>query len=194
MVSCSLAKCRVTLKILKWAVLCLLLGYMTLGHGWRDIIIGRWYRFASEMFSPDGEVTEVQIYLLAGEESQKINETFWVARMTEQSPVFGKTEIREESELKVFMRIWRQQELCFGHGGMCHDPAYGFRLFQNGKLLRETSLCWACHNFAVGVFGIFAGNQGFVAEGKAAQQLLEFCDKRLPYKRHKPKDSAASQR
>ncbi len=52
-------------------------------------------------------------------------------------------------EAKEFAASWRMMTFGTGYSGLCHDPAYGLRFFDNRKLVFETTFCWHCANFSV---------------------------------------------
>jgi len=70
---------------------------------------------------------------------------------------------------------------------MCHDPPYGFRLYNNSKLAREVSIGWHCRNFTLPAWPFPRQIAGFNPDSERAKKLLAFCDQRLPYYRPPPK-------
>jgi len=90
---------------------------------------------------------EVQIFRLQGEDGKRTEDKFAVSSFSESWPVFGTISITAKDQLKEFLDLWCFQEVNYGAGGMCHDPAYGFRLYESGKLLRETTIRWDCSRF-----------------------------------------------
>ena len=86
-------------------------------------------------------------------------------------------------ELKEFMLGYEAQEVSDFYSAMCHGPVYGFRLYEEGRLVREVAVCWSCSNFSFAILpGVMSGS-GFDSRSKQAQRLLEFCEKRLPFRK-----------
>ena len=52
-------------------------------------------------------------------------------------------------EAKEFRKRWRAMTFGWGFSGLCHEPAYGLRFFNDKSLVFETTLCWKCSNFYV---------------------------------------------
>ena len=138
------------------------------------------HREAFDLFADTEGVYEVKIYLVMGE--GKSDGTFPIRPYNRDEPTYGSVSLTGD-ELKSFLDVWQYQEVSWGSQAMCHDPAYGFRIYRRGKLTRETSICWSCNNFYVTPYPGMATWYGFNANTKSAKELLTFCDKLLPYKR-----------
>ena len=162
----------------------LVIGGLCFFHGWEDFAEGRGRRIAGEMFNLDSEtvVDEVGIYLLQGEESDLDGNRFSLGAGRNSHETYGSVIVSGLAAYD-FSEIWDEQTT-YQDGAMCHDPAYGFRLYRNGKLVREAAICWGCGNFSYQVFPGKVRIAGFDSRSKEATALLEFCDKRLPYKKY----------
>jgi hypothetical protein len=154
--------------------------YLVYRNGFRDWMTGRHARLAEEFFSDVTDVDEARIYLIQGE--GKSDGTFPIRPYKRDDPTYGTIVLKGE-ELQGFLGLWASQKGNPRGGAMCHDPAYGFRLYRRGTLVRETSMCWHCWNFYIPVYPGETAWAGFDSESAAGKKLLEFCDTRLPYKR-----------
>jgi hypothetical protein len=174
-------------RFLPWTLLALLAAYLGLAGGWKDVTLGRIQRVAMETFLPPDvpggvEVTSAKLYLLAGTEGQATKETF-----PGNERVYGEITLTGE-DLTAFLEAWEFQTVSDPYtAGMCHDPAYGFRLYNGPNLVREISICWKCRTFRFQPWPFPATLAGFNVDSKQAQKLLAFCDQRLPYYRPPPK-------
>lgn len=169
-------------KFLPWLLLALVAIYFAFFDGWRDATSGRFHRKAFELFSNTHKVTKAEVYLLMGEESAQEETTFPIRPDGSTHPVYGSTELSGK-ELDEFLKVWRYQEPSIWRQALCHHPAYGFRLYEGGSLVAETSICWECSNYYVTAYPGMSGWYGFIADSENAKALLDFCDARLPYKR-----------
>ena len=176
-----LQKC---IRVLPWLLLLIIGFYLALGEGWKDVTSGRFHRKAQGMFADVGGVTEARIYLLMGTNEQQTKETFPIRPYGTTEPVCGSATLTGE-KLEAFLDLWRWQSPAQWRQALCHDPAYGFRLYRGTKLVAETSICWECSNFYVEVWPLGSGWYGFDADSKIAKDLLSHCDSLLPYARHK---------
>jgi hypothetical protein len=167
-------------SIFAWSVLALIALYMAFFGGWADLTVGRYHRRAHEVFNVAG-VTEVRVYLLAGSAGQSTSGTFPIRPYSQSAPVYG-TVTLTGPQLEEFKSRWETQVPSEGMQALCHSPAYGFRLYRGTRLVVETSVCWGCSNYTVDVWPFQSNFYGF-AQTEAAQELLSFCDKLLPYSR-----------
>jgi hypothetical protein len=174
----------VVFRVLPWLLLLLVALYFTVGEGWKDAIRGRFHRKAHEMFSDVRGITEARIYLLMGKKEQETQEVFPIRPYGTNSPVCGSATLTGE-KLDAFLRLWSYQSPSEMRQGLCHDPAYGFRLYRGSRLMAETSVCWHCNNYYVEVWPLGSGWYGFEADSKFAIELLNLCDSLLPYDRSK---------
>jgi len=174
------SKLRVVWKVLKWTGICLFLYYLTLGEGWKDLTMGRFHRKAQTLFSDTSGVTEARIYLLMGRQDQETKDTFPIRPYGRHDPICGEVRLTG-NELREFLDHWRWQSPAYLRRALCHEPAYGFRLYKGPFLSVETSICWHCSNYYVDMWPVGAGWYGFDSESKSAQELLSFCDKLIPY-------------
>jgi hypothetical protein len=177
---------RVFFRILPWAILLAIASYLVFAEGWKDLLMGRYQRKARTFFENTDEVTEVRVYRLAGKEDQSSKETFPIRPYHMEQTVYGSVTLIG-SELAEFKDLWRSQQPDEWKQALCHDPPYGFRLYRGSKLVTETSICWHCNNFYFEFWPFGSTWYGFDAESKAGKELLDFCDKRLPYARWEKK-------
>ena len=187
------AKVLKAFRTLPWVLLALTGSFLYFGHGLKDLVEGRGQKIAREIFRITKGVDEVRIYRLEGSPQQKTDEAFRVRGYhTRDIDVFGSIPVSFQ-DWDEFMKCWSGITLTEGGGGMCHEAPYGFRLYRDGNLVSETSICWHCENFTVQVFGPFrARPYGFDPKSEAAQKLLSFCDARLPYYRPPPNPEKGS--
>ena len=63
-------------------------------------------------------------------------------------------------------------------GAFCHLPIHGIRLFAEGQLVFETSICWMCGNYYLS----YPDDDGFSASwvGFNDKKLKAFLDKVMP--------------
>lgn len=184
------SRLRFAWRVLKWTGICLLLYYLTLGEGWKDLTLGRFHRKAHTLFSDTSGVTEARIFLLMGREDQQTKETFPIRPYGRQDPICGEARLKGD-QLRGFLDQWERQSPSYWKQALCHEPAYGFRLYRGSSLVAETSVCWHCSNYYVDMWPIGASWYGFDAESKSAKELLAICDKLLPYRRPpEPKKTA----
>lgn len=176
--------------LLPWGLLLVVLSYFLFFEGLRDAFGGRMHRKAMELFQDTSRVNRVELYLLMGDDSELLPETFPILPYGDEAPIFGKKEL-VDAELAEFLENWRGQEPIHGVQAMCHLPAYGFRLCKDDRLIGETSLCWKCSNFYVRLYPGLSTWYGFNADSESGQALLEFCDARLPYTREEEPDATA---
>jgi hypothetical protein len=178
------AKLLKVFRILPWLLLTVICSLLYFGHGLKDLDSGRGQRIAFDVFGDTEGVDEVRIYRLEGTPEQKTNDVFRVWGFnTGDLDVFGSVSVTFE-DYDAFMHCWRGQIPTIGSGGMCHEAPYGFRLYRDGKLVTETSICWHCENYTVKELGPFRTRlHGFDPRSDAAKALLAFCDARLPYYR-----------
>jgi hypothetical protein len=154
--------------------------YLVFFDGFKDVTDGRVHREAFDLFADTEGIYEARIYLIMGE--GKSDGTFPIRPYDREEPTYGSVTLTGE-KLKDFLHVWEYQEVSWGRQAMCHDPAYGFRLFRRGKLTRETSICWSCNNFYVTPYPGMSTWYGFNADSKQAKELLAFCNKLLPYRK-----------
>jgi hypothetical protein len=175
-------------RLLPWLLLLVIALYFTSGERWKDATIGRFHRKAHEMFSDVEGITEARIFLLMGTKEQQTEESFPIRPYRSTVPVFGSVTLTGE-KLDAFLRLWSYQSACRMRQALCHDPAYGFRLYRGSRLMAETSLCWHCQNYYVETWPVGSSWYGFEADDKYAIELLNHCDALLPYARSR--DTAA---
>lgn len=187
------SKLKTTWRVLKWLGISLLAYYLTFGDGWRDLTFGRFHRKAQTMFSDTSGVTEVRVYLLMGREAQRTASVFPIRPYGTTEPVCGEIVLTGD-QLGKFLDHWHWQSPSYWRQALCHDPAYGFRLYRGPLLMTETSICWHCSNFYVDMWPLGASWYGFDSESKPAQDLLIFCDKLLPYARPPVKNKEPEKR
>ena len=156
--------------------------YLVFCDGFVDLVQGRHRRVVLAFFDEVEGVDEARIYLIQGE--GKSDGTFPIRPYNREDPTYGSVNLKG-AELAEFLGLWISQQGNASGGAMCHDPAYGFRLYRRGSLVRETSMCWHCWNFYLSPYPGETTWAGFDAESADGKKLLEFCDTRLPYKRHK---------
>lgn len=182
------AKLKAICRVTKWLGFAGLLYYLVLAEGWKDMTFGRFHRKAQTMFSDVQDVTEARIYLLMGteEQRQKAATTFPIRPYDRNARVCGEVTLTGD-RLESFLEFWRWQLPGYERSALCHEPAYGFRLYRGSSLIAETSICWGCSNYYVEVWPFGAGWYGFDAEAKQAKELLSFCDQLLPYERYEEK-------
>lgn len=167
---------------LLWLLLATVAIYFVFLEGWRDATSGRFHRKALETFANTHGITNVEIYLLMGEESEREDTTFPIRPKGSEHPVYGSVALSGE-ELEGFLDVWRYQEPGMWRQALCHHPAYGFRLYRGDRQVTETSICWECSNYYVTVYPGISTWYGFASDAESGQELLKFCDARLPYKR-----------
>lgn len=165
--------------------------YFVWADGWKDATTGRFHRLAHEMFWEVSDIAEVRIYRLKGEEGQKTEQKFYLGATGWVMDTYGSVTVKG-NELATFLRDWQGVMANPYLSMMCHDPAYAFELENERGQVRQTTVCWGCNNFSVLTRPGHWNSYGF--DPKTAQGLLEFCDKRLPYKRDPPKESTQSER
>jgi len=91
-----------------------------------------------------------------------------------------KTSVVQGSELKPLMDYWHTLKRARFYSGMCHDPAYVLRFYNDGKLIFETSVCWHCHNYEWrGPLGTMF-EYGFDADSDGAKAFLELLKSHSP--------------
>lgn len=181
-------------RTIKWFASVALLIYFTWGGGCMDLAGGRIHRKAAWMFADIGQATEVRIYLLNGEDAQETAERFKIGFLGKGRPVYGSAVLTSADGLAEFKKLWEGQLLDFKRGSLCHYPPYGFRWYQNGALIRETTICWGCSNFSFAVWPGVEVEYTFADDTKEALALLAFCEQRLPYKHDQPKETGNSER
>ena len=165
----------------RWLFLALVVSYMTFGEGWKDLTLGRVDRKMLEVFEVRN-VTEVRVYLLQGTDEQRTGEIFRNRVEDRDMPVCAST-VLKGPELEAFLRLWRAMGPDKYGSGLCHEPAYGFRIYSGSSLQMETSVCWGCATFSVNVWPFWVMKKSFDSKSPEAQQLLAFCDKLMPYQR-----------
>jgi hypothetical protein len=174
---------RIFVHLFPWAVILLIAAYVVLGGGWKDIILGRYEHKAMDFFSGVGSATEVKIYRLEGTKEQSTTETFPIKPYGgSKQTVYGSITLTGD-ELEAFLKLWRSQIPVEGPGAKCHEPPYGFCIYDGFLPVRETSICWGCSNFYLACWPFGSYLRGFDSRSAAAIALLDFCDKRLPYAR-----------
>jgi hypothetical protein len=170
------------LGFLPWAILALIAAYLVIGGGWKDIMLGRYQHKTLDFFKGVGGATEVRIYRLAGTDEQSTSETFSINAYPRPVTVYGSVALTGD-DLETFLKLWRMQSTIEGPGAKCHEPPYGFRIYYGPQVLRETSICWGCSNFHLDCWPFGSRLQAFDSRSAVAKELLDFCDKRLPYAR-----------
>ncbi|MBB5354006.1 hypothetical protein HNR46_004278 [Haloferula luteola] len=171
---------------MSWLIVAVAAIYFGLLGGWRDATLGRFHRKAFELFGKTEGISKVEVFLLMGEDADEREETFPIRPYGSDDPIYGRVELTGD-ELEHFLELWSYQVPSYWNQALCHEPAYGFRLYRGGRLVGETSICWECSNFYVTAYPGMSGWYGFIAESKSAKDLLAFCDARLPYKRSEPR-------
>ena len=53
------------------------------------------------------------------------------------------------TEAAQFLGAWRTLHTGWSYSGLCHEPAYQLRFFNDARLITETSVCYKCQNFSV---------------------------------------------
>ncbi len=53
------------------------------------------------------------------------------------------------AEATQFLGAWRTLHTSWSFSGLCHEPAYQLRFFNDARLVAETSVCYKCQNFSV---------------------------------------------
>lgn len=144
------------------------------------------HRKAHELFSEVEGITKVEIFLLEGEEKDKTGITFPVYENQQDSPTYGHVTLTGD-DLSKFLELWQVQTPCLYMRAMCYDPVYVFRLYRGSRVVAQTNMCWKCSDFSVKVWPWQRELYGFDARGKYGQELLAFCDTRLPYRRPPPR-------
>lgn len=171
------------LKGLPLAVVMLVVLVLFGFDGWEDLNRGRETRLANEMFSSREDFDEVRIYLLAGDEMISApTGKFRLGVLGESYDAFGSVSLKGE-ELSRFTSLWTKQ-YPIGSSAMCHEPAYGFRLFRNSRAVRETAMCWGCWNFSYPVWPGKMAVTPFDATSEQGIALFEFCTSHLPFEGH----------
>lgn len=176
------------LAVAAWVIIGLAVIHLTAFDGWQDLTIGRFHRRAHEMFTHVEGVTEARIYRLMGTKAQPTSETFPIRPYDTSVPVCGSVTLTG-APLAAFLDHWRVQSPSQWRQGLCHDPAYGFRLYRGGRLIAETSICWQCNNFYIEAWPFGSGWYGLDTGLDSSQKLLTFCDGLLPYHRSEKKPS-----
>ena len=168
---------------LRWTphvLLALVAMYMAFADGWKDLTLGRFHRKAQAIFTDFRGVNRVEIYLLHPNPGQMPTGQFSMSRFGDSENTYGMVTLTGEDAAK-FLESWGHQLPSFQSRAMCFEPVYGFRLYQDTKLITETSICWECSGFYVPVWPFLGSSYGFDSRSKAAKNLLSICDDHLPY-------------
>ncbi|MCM8533230.1 MAG: hypothetical protein NE330_18825 [Lentisphaeraceae bacterium] len=171
-----------SLTILPWFIIVVAIALVIYFEAHKDVTFGRIHRVAYELFGYQEDVTKAEIYLLMGDDNQLKEETFPIR--SNSSKTYGKVTL-EGQTLKKFIELWEFQPISYHSQMLCHEPPYGFKLYEGSKLVGQTSICWSCSNFYVTIYPGVHAWYGFNARSTAAQELLNFCNERLPYKTKK---------
>jgi len=125
--------------------------------------------------------TSVELFRIVEKPSPDIKRRFPEAFNLGSDYGFTKMKTIQGAELKQWVDVMREllQTARLG-GAACHEPVYGLRVLgangfgAKGNIIFETTLCWKCQNFAVGI--------SFPVEyfGLNSEKLKELCAKALP--------------
>jgi hypothetical protein len=90
-------------------------------------------------------------------------------------PFVGNVGVRGQETLsgvdaEAFAALWRSQRFDWRFQGLCHDPAYGLRFYNSGRVVFETSVCFKCSNFSTSIYG--ATFWGFDSKAPQSAELL----------------------
>lgn len=180
-----LASLPMKTKPKKWLVRgALILGLLVLvGYGFRDIWLRQFRAYflglveirAEESGFRLPDVDEIEVIALAGPTSDSTPQGDSILGYR----VHAHATLRGDESAKV-AELWRSLRRGREFSGMCHDPGYALRFHHNGKLVFETTVCWACHNFTlpIGILGRF--EYGFDAESTDSKALLELLQSHAP--------------
>ena len=146
------------------------------------MLIGRIYSRVDKVFRDIDGITEVRIILLQGAPGTTTKGSYRIATWDRDVPVYDSVSITG-SDLAAFIDLWRWQMPHVAMKTLCHDPPYAFKLYRGSKLVTETTVCWHCSNITVTPIPFVPMECGFDADSQAAKELLELCDRILPYYR-----------
>jgi hypothetical protein len=124
------------------------------------------------------ETDEVEVILLGG---LKNTQGFVETDLSEYS-VLGQTTLRGDDAKKA-SDCWRWMPRGRQYGALCFQPAYALRFKKDNKLLLETAVCWHCSIYTMPLtvgFWNFPVEYGFDSRSKAAQDLLNLLEQKLP--------------
>ena len=171
-------KRKITLILLPWSIIIVTLVIAFYLNIWKDLTSGRFHRKAVEMFEPNDKITKVIIYKLVGTENEHKGKFFPIKPYNKEAKVYGKVELTDK-ELDDFLEVWEYLPVSYYNQASCHNPGYGFRLYEGNSLFAQTSICWECSNFYVKVYNE-ASWYGFETNSPNSKSLLSFCKKILP--------------
>jgi hypothetical protein len=183
-------KMRTFVNLLAILVLMATAYYFASAGGFEDATEGRRLRLANGFVGAIKGADEVRIYLLQGTEAQRTGQAFYIddGYHPREEPICGERVLKGSMELYPLKDYWRALETWpTSHGAMCHHPPYGIRLYDRGKLIYETTICWFCHNFTLQIWPGQGTLVGFDADTKEAQAMLAYLDSLLPYDRRPTK-------
>lgn len=167
-------------RLTPWFLVLLIAFHLVVFEGWKDLTRGRFHRRAHDLFWETSNVTAVEVVLLQGETGQRQPEVFMMGSLA--LPTYGSKRLEGEA-LADFLDLWKWQSPEYRAQALCHGAAYGFRLYSGSALAAETTVCWECSNFTLLEWPFKGSTYGFAANNKLGKQLLEFCDRLLPYAR-----------
>jgi hypothetical protein len=172
-------------KLKKWLIRCaavcvlFFLGGYCLRDFWigqiRIYLLGLMEVRADEFGYKLPEVDEIEVMALGSRDFSMPDGPDRVAHYA----IFGRTVLHGE-EAENVAKLWRHLLRGRGFSAMCHEPAYALRFRQHGKLLFETTICWACHNYTIPVGNLGRFEYGFDSKREDAQSLLKLLESHVP--------------
>ena len=82
-------------------------------------------------------------------------------------------------DAQEFRKRWRAMTFSWALSGLCHEPAYGLRFYNDKKLIFETTVCWKCSNFYLST-PLGYTYCGFDRKNPQAHAVLELLQKHAP--------------
>ena len=158
--------------------------YGFFGYGLKDFMVGRSQRIADMQHK---YVDTIEVYLIQNPGGGEPIGTFPDKIRAEDYSIYGKVVLTgEEAQFAAERWNWTHKDQRFA--AMCHDPPYGVRMWSQGEVIFETSICWKCSTFPFEPLPGMNTYYGFNSSEKSAQELLALFDSKLPYPRPKKKE------
>ncbi|MBI3876886.1 MAG: hypothetical protein HY300_13200 [Verrucomicrobia bacterium] len=89
-------------------------------------------------------------------------------------------------ETTQFLGAWRTLHTGWSFSGLCHEPAYQLRFFNDARLIAETSVCYKCQNFSVRTPGGWRFC-GFDTQNEAGRRVFNLLTNHVPLAAGAPK-------
>lgn len=83
------------------------------------------------------------------------------------------------AEATQFLGAWRTLHTGWSFSGLCHEPGYQLRFFNDAKLLAETSVCYKCQNLSVSTPGGWRFC-GFDTQNESGRRVFNLLTNHVP--------------